>query len=101
MDNLTLINEYICYELAKYFKLPIPNAGIGYISDKTILSADDLLNDDNYGPCFYSERIDKATKANSNIIKYLSNSNEFLKVLLFDHIVYKIYEIILFFKGAF
>lgn len=88
MGNLVLANEYICYQLAKFFDLPIPNAGIGHISNNTNISNQDLIQSNNYGPCFYSERIDKASKLNKNIIKYLSNKNDFIKVLLFDHIVY-------------
>lgn len=88
MGNLALANEFICLEMAKAFGLPIPPGGIGFVSDSVKLQ-DGLTLDYNYhGPCYISERINRVTKANEAAILLTKNKNDFIKVLLFDHIIY-------------
>ncbi|SHH76081.1 hypothetical protein SAMN02745135_01995 [Caloranaerobacter azorensis DSM 13643] len=86
--NLALVNEYICYKLAKILKLPIPDAGIAYIDNNTEVSANVSITSENYGPCYFSKRLDKVVIVNCSVIKFISNKQDFYRVLLFDHLIY-------------
>lgn len=69
--------------------IPIPEAGIALIDDKTeCLSDPPIFSTDNYGYCFFSKRINKVTVINPTIIPHIINKEEFYKVILFDHLVY-------------
>ncbi len=87
--NLVLVNEYISYRLCRELDIPIPEAGIAIIDEKTVyLCEETVLSEDNYGYCFYSQRIDKVAVINRAIIPRISNINDFYKIILFDHLVY-------------
>lgn len=87
--NLTLINEYICYRLCVQLSIPIPEAGIAFIDNQTIDDTSlNIITPDKYGPCFYSKRIDKVAQLNAYIIDYITNKDDFHKIVLFDHLVY-------------
>ena len=87
--NLALVNEYICYKLCSKLEMPIPDAGITIIDNKTdIVNDEGIITVDNYGYGFYSKRIDKATIINRNIIPRITNKEDFYKIILFDHLVY-------------
>jgi hypothetical protein len=87
--NRVLVNEYICYRLSKILDLPIPEAGIAIIDrDTEHLCDEDVFSPENYGHCFFSTRINKATVINSAIIPQISNKEDFYKIILFDHLIY-------------
>lgn len=87
--NRVLVNEYICYKLCKILDLPIPEAGIALIDNKTeCLCNEAIYSDENYGYCFFSKRIDKTTVINPAIIPRIVNKEIFYRMILFDHLVY-------------
>lgn len=87
--NLVLVNEYICYRLCCELAIPIPEAGVAIIDDKTeSLTDPPLFTNINYGCCFFSKRIDKATIIIPSIVPHITNKEDFYKIILFDHLVY-------------
>lgn len=85
--NLTLVNEYISYKIARALQLPVVPSGICVCNAAT---KDDnaCLSPANYGPCFYSTLLEKSTTLKPGIIRLLSNIDTFYSLLLFDHIIY-------------
>lgn len=86
--NLILFNEYICYRLALLVDLPMPHSGICEMDSNTSISAPDIANEVNYGFAFYSTYLNKATKLVPSIINLMKNKEDFIKILLFDHIIF-------------
>ena len=93
--NKVLVNELICYLLAKKLELPIPNAGLCSINETTIIDANvyDIVegfSDECYGVGFYSEWENKTTVISSSKMLLKSSNYEWLipKLMLFDHIIY-------------
>ena len=87
--NRALANEYICYKLCKILDLPIPEAGIAFLDEKTEnLCNETVYNEENYGFCFFSKRIDKATVVNQAIVPKIVNKEIIYRIILFDHLVY-------------
>ena len=84
--NLSLVNEYICYRIAKEVELNMPKSGIAYFDNKTDCQYDNF--EEFYGPCFYSVRVDKTTIINKGVIPYISNDLIKEELILFDHVVY-------------
>ena len=85
--NLTLVNEYICYNLARALGLPMPHSGICKCDENTVDSCN-YINENNYGYGFYSTYLEKNTLLKQGIMKYISNIDIFLKVVIFDHLIY-------------
>ncbi|WP_077612576.1 HipA family kinase [Clostridium sp. Marseille-P2415] len=85
--NLTLVNEYICYKLACALGLPMPNSGI-CLCDESTVDHSNYINKKNYGYGFYSTYLEKNTLLKQGIMKYISNIDVFLKVVIFDHLIY-------------
>lgn len=85
--NLTLVNEFICYNLACAFGLPMPISGICKC-DKDTIDSFNYINDNNYGYGFYSTYLEKNTLLKFGIMKHISNLDIFLKVVIFDHLIY-------------
>lgn len=85
--NLTLVNEYVCYQLALALNIPMPLSGICLCDDKTIDAQNDLC-DKNYGYGFYSTYIEKNTILKAGIMKHVQNIDIFYKVVIFDHLIY-------------
>lgn len=87
--NLVLLNEYICNKLCIELDIPSPEGGIAVIDEYTqCMSKIDEFSEDNYGFCYFSKRIDKATVLNASIIGRITNKEDFYKIILFDHFVY-------------
>lgn len=84
---LTLINELISYYLAKELDVLIPLSGIAVIDEYTDFGAF-KVNSSSFGNCFFSEYIDKSTIINNKIMRYVSNTDSYEKILLFDHLIY-------------
>ena len=85
--NLTLVNEIVCHQIAKTLGLPVVPSGICIFDDETI-NENSYASSINYGPCFYSTYLEKATPLKQGIIDLILNKKDFYKLLLFDHIVY-------------
>ncbi|NFI03715.1 hypothetical protein FC959_04705 [Clostridium botulinum] len=92
--NKTLVNELVCYLIAKQLKLPIPNAILGIIDTETeihqnVSSLEDF-SDKCYGISFCSELIKPVTTINSSKMITLSSNYNWLipKLMLFDHLIY-------------
>lgn len=87
--NLTLINEYISYNLAICFGINVPDSGIAIINEKTLIGSNEILiENDNLGHCFYSTRIDRANILNEKTMSFVENKEDLMKMILFDHIIY-------------
>lgn len=86
--NLVLFNEFICYRMALLVGMPMPRCGIGLMDENTELHNLDIASGKNYGYAFYSTYMPKTTKLLPSIINLMINKNVFLKILLFDHIVF-------------
>jgi len=85
--NKTLINELVCYKIAKLLKLPIPNAMPCFIDSNTIDGFNEI-KPENYGVAFASMYLEKSTPLNPFVIRKLSNLDDFYKLLVFDHLIY-------------
>lgn len=86
--NLVLFNEYVCYRLAILMDIPMPYCGICVMDERTEVFDPDIASSDNYGYAFYSTFMPKTTKLISSIIGLMKNKEIFIKVLLFDHIIF-------------
>lgn len=86
--NLSLVNEYVCYNIAKELNLTIPDAGLCIVDEYT---SDDnnLLEQEMYGVGFYSTRVDRTTVISSpKMISLAENVGEMMMMILFDHLIY-------------
>lgn len=86
--NLVLFNEYVCYRLAILINIPMPHCGICIMDEKTEISDSNIASSKNYGHAFYSTYMPKTTKLLPSIIALMNNRDVFVKVLLFDHIIF-------------
>lgn len=85
--NLTLVNEYICYKLAKVLGIPMPLSGVCLCDDETI-DIDHELSVKNKGYGFFSTYIEKNTILKPGIMRHVLNIDIFYKVAIFDHLIY-------------
>lgn len=85
--NLTLVNEYICYQFAKVLEIPMPLSGVCLCDDDTIDEYGELLAE-NKGYGFFSTYIEKNTVLKAGIMKHVWNIDIFYKVVIFDHLIY-------------
>lgn len=86
--NLVLFNEYLCYRLAILLDIPMPRSGICVFDNTTEIQVPEIANSSNYGKAFYSEFMPKTTKLLPTIIGKMKNKDDFLKILLFDHVIF-------------
>ncbi len=86
--NLVLFNEYVCYRLAILIDIPMPYCGICVMDENTEVSDPNIASSINYGYAFYSTFMPKTTKLLSSIIRLMKNREVFIKVLLFDHMIF-------------
>lgn len=85
--NLSLVNEYICYELAVKLELPMPQSGICICDEHTVDSQKELKSE-NWGLGFFSTYLEKNALLKLGIMKYVNNIDIFYKLVIFDHLVY-------------
>lgn len=85
---LALVNELVCFQLAKSVDLPVPDGGIAVLNDGTIVEAPDLVAPADMGNCFFSKYVERSNPAVGTVISGVSNKSDFEKVILFDHVVY-------------
>ncbi len=86
--NLVLFNEYICYRLAILLDIPMPHSGICIFDSDTEIQDNTIADNKNYGKAFYSEFMPKTTKLLGTIINQMRNKEDFVKILLFDHVIF-------------
>ena len=86
--NLVLFNEYLCYRLAILLNIPMPHSGICVFDDSTEVQDLEIAGAANYGRAFFSEYMPKTTKLLPTIIGKMKNRKDFLKILLFDHVIF-------------
>ncbi|MDU2282265.1 HipA family kinase [Clostridium paraputrificum] len=92
--NKTLINELVCYLIAKKLSLPIPDAKLGIIDkntkiDENVSELEDF-SEDCFGLAFCSTYLNPVTTISSSKMLKLSSNYKWLlpKLMLFDHLVY-------------
>lgn len=85
--SLVLFNEYFCYRLAILLNIPMPTSGICLIDEDTEIF-NNCINENQLGLGFYSTYVNKSVTLVNTIIKFMKNKEEFVKVLLFDHIIF-------------
>lgn len=85
-----LVNEFVCYKLAKLLDLPIPDAALIHINEGIINSSNELKElgvkpGIHFGSSFIQ-------RANANLqpplIKLAQNKNDIPTIILFDQIIY-------------
>ena len=86
--TMTLINEFIGYNIAKELNFTIPNFGLCSLDKSAIENFDNLeaISFNNIGLSFYTESITSAVKINLYISKTNIN-NELEKCLLIDYLL--------------
>ena len=62
-------------------------SGIGLIDSNTI-DTTKLLCTENYGECFYSVFLDKSTILKKDLVNFIENKNDIIKLILFDNVIY-------------
>lgn len=92
--NRTLINEYVCYLLAKALKLPVIESGLCYINDDTHVERNvrdmEEFSEECYGLGFFSHYMEGVTVVGSEKMIKLTKNYKWLipKLMLFDHLIY-------------
>lgn len=86
--NLVLFNEYLCYRLAILLDIPMPRSGICILDSSSEILDENLADLHNYGKAFFSEYMPKVTKLLPSIIGKMRNKEDFVKILLFDHVIF-------------
>lgn len=100
LGSYVLINEYIAYRIAKRLNLTISDCGYcdfpatcaltDKFRDQWYESPDLFSDTDDIGVSFYSEFIPKTVPPNSSLVSLLENKQEFIKLVLFDHIIFNV-----------
>lgn len=83
---LSVVNEWISYKLAIALEILMPESGIAQIDDNT--DTGNFVDKSDFGNCFYSKYIQKASIPNENVMEFVANKDSYEKIILFDHLVY-------------
>ncbi|MGF9770232.1 HipA family kinase [Bacillus albus] len=85
-----LINEFVCYKLAKLLGLPIPNAALVRINEAIIASSPELKDlGVQPGIHFGSQFVNKSQSSiQPPMLKIMVNKEDIPAIIIFDHIVY-------------
>lgn len=86
--NLVLFNEYLCYRMAILLDIPMPKSGVCILDESSEIQDEKIASSKNFGKAFYSEYMPKVTKLLPHIIGKIKNKEDFVKVILFDHIIF-------------
>lgn len=86
--NLVLFNEYLCYRIAILLDIPMPKSGVCILDESSEIQDSNLTSSENYGKAFYSEYMPKVTKLVPSIIGKMRNKDDFVKILLLDHVIF-------------
>lgn len=89
-SNRVLINELVCYLLAKELELPIPDFGTCIIDKNTFIDKSVNLTAENHGLGFFTRRINRAMQISgpAQLIKIPNFKDLLPKIIIFDHLVY-------------
>ena len=89
-ENKHLINEFVCYHIAKLLDLPIPEANLIIIDDSFIESVPELRARDIRSKVLFGSKL--VERAQSNVtppfLERIKNKEDIPSILLFDQIVY-------------
>ena len=85
--NLILFNEYFCYRLSILLDIKMPISGVCMIDNETVIY-DNCVNTNQLGLGFYSTYLHKSTVLIPTIINMMQNKEDFIKILLFDHLIF-------------
>ena len=66
----------------------MPVSGICVMDETTEIQDPSIASSQNYGKAFYSTFMPKTTKLLPSIIGLMKNKEDFIKILLFDHIIF-------------
>jgi ribosomal protein S17E len=86
--NLVLFNEYLCYRLAILLDIPMPRSGICVFDENTEIQDEGIADASNFGKAFFSEYMPKVTKLLPTIVGKMKNKEDFIKIILFDHVIF-------------
>ncbi len=87
--TLCLINELICYRLAKKLEILMPESGVAVIDEKTTdNTGEGLMKLESLGHCFYSRRLEMAVPLNQKTMNLIDNKDAYEKIIVFDHIIF-------------
>ncbi|MCS1382764.1 hypothetical protein NXZ75_11220 [Lysinibacillus sphaericus] len=87
--NLHLINEYVCYHLAKLLELPVPEANLIRFSNEIISSSSDLSNRKIKSTLAFGSLLMNKVQTNINppLLDKCSNTEVIPTLVLFDQII--------------
>lgn len=92
--NKSLVNELVCYQIAKKLELTVPYCGLCIIDKNTMINKNiselTEFSDRCYGIAFFSEYKKNVTKINSDALIKLSTNYTWLlpRLILFDHLIF-------------
>jgi hypothetical protein len=86
--NLVLFNEYLCYRMAILLDIPMPRSGICIFDENTEIQDEEIADARNFGKAFFSEYMPKVTKLLPTIVGKIKNKEDFIKIILFDHVIF-------------
>lgn len=89
LGNLHLINEYVCYQIAKILELPVPEANLIRFSDEIITSSDDLSKRNIKSTLAFGSKLINKVSANINppLLDTCTNTDVIPTLVLFDQII--------------
>lgn len=89
LGNLHLVNEYVCYHLAKLLGLPLPSASLIRFSDELISSNQDLSNRKIKSNLAFGSELVKKVQTNINpiLLESCKNTNIIPNLILFDQLI--------------
>lgn len=92
LGNLHLINEYVCYHLAKLLDLPIPEASLIRLTPDIISTSPDLSNRSIKSTLGFGSQLVNNVQANINppLLDKCSNTQVIPSLVLFDQIILNI-----------
>ncbi len=90
--NKILINEFICYHIAKLIGLPIPDIKLAFIDSDTSIdssvSSNDLFSKECFGLAFCSKQVLTMGLAQPDLIASANNANIIIpRLILFDYLI--------------
>jgi hypothetical protein len=66
----------------------MPHSGICIFDEKTEIQDEGIADAGNFGKAFFSEYMPKVTKLVPAIVGKIKNKEDFIKIILFDHVVF-------------
>ncbi|MBB5148613.1 HipA family kinase [Ureibacillus thermosphaericus] len=84
-----LVNEYVCYCLAKMLNLPIPDAKLIHLNDEIINENEDLVNRNIKSKIAFGSILlnDVKTNLTPPLLEYCKNTEVIPSIILFDQLI--------------